>query len=367
MPEEPTVQEPPTPAAETPIQEYGVPGAPLRSSRFVFGLTAGAGVLVALLVVAGVHRAVGVIGMLVAATFIALGLDRPVAALMRRGLRRPMAVAVVDAVVVLLACGLVALVVPPLAGQLTSFLGNIPDIINKITQSEAFRRLNENTNLSASATKALTPTHLASLAGGVLGGVLTVVSLLFTIITTGLLSLFILAGLENIRRGSHRLVVASRRDRVGRLSTAIQLKVGAYLVGAITIAAVAGTLAFIWCLSVGVPYPLVMATIVAFFDLIPQIGATIGSTIVILVSLTVSVPLALASLGFFCAYQALENWLIYPRLMSRAVKITNLGAIVCALVGFALLGVLGVLLAVPAYASAQLVVREVVFPRQDAR
>jgi predicted PurR-regulated permease PerM len=53
--------------------------------------------------------------------------------------------------------------------------------------------------------------------------------------------------------------------------------------------------------------------------------------------------------------------------MSRAVKITNLGAIVCALVGFALLGVLGVLLAVPAYASAQLVVREVVFPRQDAR
>ena len=84
-------------------------------------------------------------------------------------------------------------------------------------------------------------------------------------------------------------------------------------------------------------------------------------------SLTVSVPLALGSLAFFCAYQGLENWLIYPRLMSRAVKITNLGAIVCALVGFAMLGVLGVLLAVPAYASAQLVVRAVVFPRQDAR
>jgi predicted PurR-regulated permease PerM len=201
----------------------------------------------------------------------------------------------------------------------------------------------------------------------VLGGLLTVVGLAFTVITTGLLSLFILAGLENIRRGSYRLVVASRRDRVTRLSTAVQLKVGAYLVGAITIAAVAGTLAFIWCLSMGVPYPLVMATIVAFLDMIPQIGATIGSTIVILVSLTVSVPLALASLAFFCAYQGLENWLIYPRLMSRAVKITNLGAIVCALVGFALLGVLGVLLAVPAYASAQLVVREVVFPRQDAR
>jgi predicted PurR-regulated permease PerM len=367
MPEEPTVQEPPTPAAETPIPEYGEPGAPLRSSRFVFGLTAGAGVLAALTVVVGLHRALGVFGMLITAMFIALGLDRPVAALVRRGWRRPMAVAAVDAVVVLIACGLVGLVVPPLAGQLTSFVANIPDIINKISQSDAFQRLDQHTNLSASATKALTPAHLAALAGGVLGGLLTVVTLLFTIITTGLLSLFILAGLENIRRGSSRLVVASRRERVTRLSTAIQLKVGAYLVGAITIAAVAGTLAFIWCLSMGVPYPLVMATIVAFFDLIPQIGATIGSTIVIMVSLTVSVPLALATLGFFCAYQGLENWVIYPRLMSRAVKITNLGAIVCALVGFALLGVLGVLLAVPAYASAQLVVREVVFPRQDAR
>ena len=367
MPEEPTVQKPPTPAAEPPIQEYGEPGPSLRSSRFVFGLTAGAGVITVLLLVAGVHRALGVIGMLITAMFIALGLDRPVAALMRRGLRRPLAVLVVDAVVVLIACALVGLVVPPLAGQLTSFVGNIPQIVDKITQSDAFHRLDETTGLSESATKALTPAHLTALAGGVLGGVLTVVGFLFTIITTGLLSLFMLAGLENIRRGSYRLVVASRRDRVTRLANAVQLKVGAYLVGAITIAAVAGILAFIWCLSMGVPYPMVMATIVAFFDLIPQIGATIGSTIVILVSLTVSVPLALASLGFFCAYQGLENWLIYPRLMSRAVKITNLGAIVCALVGFALLGVLGVLLAVPAYASAQLVVREVVFPRQDAR
>src|SRR6187551_2001334 len=91
MPEEPTVQEPPTPAAEPPIQEYGVPGPSLRSSRFVFGLTAGAGVITVLLLVAGVHRALGVVGMLITAMFIALGLDRPVAALMRRGLRRPLA------------------------------------------------------------------------------------------------------------------------------------------------------------------------------------------------------------------------------------------------------------------------------------
>ena len=63
----------------------------------------------------------------------------------------------------------------------------------------------------------------------------------------------------------------------------------------------------------------------------------------------------------------MENWVVHPRVMSRAVNISALAAIVAAMVGWSLLGVLGVLLAVPAYAPVRLIVREVVFPRQDAR
>src|SRR5262249_2712491 len=124
--------------------------------------------------------------------------------------------------------------------------------------------------------------------------------------------------------------------------------------------------AFGWCFFTGVPFPLVMALIVAFFDLIPQIGATIASILVTLCGLSVSLGLGLSTLAFFCVYQAAENWFFYPRLMGRAVEITALGALTSAMIGAALLGVLGVIIAVPLYASASLIVREVVFPRQDA-
>jgi predicted PurR-regulated permease PerM len=77
--------------------------------------------------------------------------------------------------------------------------------------------------------------------------------------------------------------------------------------------------------------------------------------------------LAIVVLIFFCLYQGGENWVIYPRVMSRAVKISNLAAIVAAMAGWALFGVLGVLIAVPAYGSLQLLVQEVLIPRQEGR
>jgi predicted PurR-regulated permease PerM len=74
-----------------------------------------------------------------------------------------------------------------------------------------------------------------------------------------------------------------------------------------------------------------------------------------------------ATVVFFCCYQALENWVIYPRVMSRAVEISALAALVSAMVGFAMFGVLGVLLAVPVFGSIQLLVRELVLGRQASR
>jgi predicted PurR-regulated permease PerM len=96
------------------------------------------------------------------------------------------------------------------------------------------------------------------------------------------------AGWDRVMNGVYHFVVASRRERVRRLGDAMLDKVGAYLVGAVTIAFCAATTTFLWCVLMG-------------------------------------------------------------------------------LVGGALFGILGVLIAVPFYASLQMLVREVVFPRQDAR
>jgi predicted PurR-regulated permease PerM len=281
-------------------------------------------------------------------------------------MRRSAAYAIVVVAAVTLLLVVAGLLVPVFAQQVGEFFAALPGYVDQLMAKRGTSALDTHTDIAGQVSRAVTTHHLADLAVGLLGGVATVAGALFFGFTTVMISLLLLWRLPRIKTGALRLVVASRRDRTRRLADAMLDKVGSYLVGAVLVGFAAGLTAFLWCWLTGVPYPFLMAVVVALFDMIPQIGATIGSTVVILVAWTTSFGLALATLVFFCAYQGIENWIIYPRVMSQAVKISNLAAIVAALVGGALFGVLGVLLAVPAFASLQLLVREVVIPRQDA-
>jgi predicted PurR-regulated permease PerM len=338
--------------------DLGRAGRPLRHTPFRFGLLAGFGALLAFVALLAVRHLASILAVLVAAAFFTIGLDRPVRLLTRRGLARGWAVTVVIVLLSLLVIGALALLLPKLVAQTSAFFAALPAYLRDLLPEG-------DSGLAAKFGAFLTPQNVAAVAGGLLGGAASLASAVFLGITTLMVTLFLLAAFEQVKTGAYRWVAASRRDRARKLGDAMMDKVGAYLAGAVTIAVCAATAALLWCLATGIPYPLMLALIVGIADMIPQVGATLGSIIVTLTALTVSLTLALLTLGFFIAYQGLENWVVYPRLMSRAVKISNLAAIVSALIGGALMGVLGVLLAVPVYASMQLLVREVVFPRQE--
>ena len=70
---------------------------------------------------------------------------------------------------------------------------------------------------------------------------------------------------------------------------------------------------------------------------------------------------------FYVIYQQLENYVIYPRVMSHAVDLPGLLTVIAALVGASLLGVVGALLAIPTAAALVLLSKEIVIRRQDAR
>ncbi len=77
--------------------------------------------------------------------------------------------------------------------------------------------------------------------------------------------------------------------------------------------------------------------------------------------------MGIAAVIFYIAYQQIENYVIYPRVMSRSVEIPGAMTVIAALIGAALLGVVGALLAIPTAAAVLLIVREVWVRRQDAR
>ena len=142
------------------------------------------------------------------------------------------------------------------------------------------------------------------------------------------------------------------------------LAVSSSLLGNIAISIVAGTVAFLSAWALGLPFPMVLAVIAGLLDLIPQIGATIASIILVAVALTVGTTEAVIMLIIQLIYQQVENYIVYPIVYRRAVELTAFTTIVAVLIAGALLGIVGAILAMPFAAVIKVVVREASAPRQ---
>jgi predicted PurR-regulated permease PerM len=142
-------------------------------------------------------------------------------------------------------------------------------------------------------------------------------------------------------------------------------KVGGFVLGNVVTSVIAGLGTYLWMLAFGIPYPILLGLFVAIMDLIPVIGSTIGGAVVSLVALTVSLPVAIATLAFYIAYRLAEDYLLVPRIMGSAVKVPAVVSVVAVLVGGALMGIIGALVAIPVAAALRLLLQEVAFRRLD--
>jgi len=107
----------------------------------------------------------------------------------------------------------------------------------------------------------------------------------------------------------------------------------------------------------------VLAVWVAFADLIPLVGATLGAIPPVFIGLLKSPGTAIAVIAFFVVYQLFENHVTQPVVMSRTVRLNPLGVLLVVIAGVELAGMLGALLALPVAGAAK-VVFEDVWPSQ---
>lgn len=362
------VDEPPGPdAAATLSGRFGEPGRPLGRNAFIVGFTGGLGVLLAYTVFLAVRNAASILVLVCIALFLAIGLNPAVVRLRSWGLSHGMAVATVALTVVLLLCGGVFALVPPLVSQSVAFIDQLPTYLEELRRNATINDLIERYDLLERTRSAANAQNIGRALGGVFGGARLIFGTVFNVLTVLVLTIYFMATFDRIRSGAYALVPASRRERVRLIGDEILAKVGAYMVGALVIAVLAGASAFVFSLVAGLAYPFALAVVVAICDLIPQVGATLGAVVISVVGFAQSLPLGIACVVFFVIYQQVENYLIYPKIMRRSVKVSDVAAIVAALLGVALFGVVGALIAIPAVAAIQLIMREVVLPRQAQR
>lgn len=347
---------------------YGVPGRPLsRRSPFRLAFTASLGVAVAYGLVMSLIAVRSMLVLLLTAAFLAIGLNPAVEALERRSMRRGFAVGLVLVAVLTFFVGFGFAVVPPIVEQVQELVERAPDFVEQLQDNERIAALDERFGLLDRAGAALEdPERIGvTAAGGVLGLGRFVVDALFSTLTVLIVTLYFLANLPTIKANAYRLVPRTRRARVGLLTDEILTRVGGYVAGAVTIAGLSAGFTYLLLQVLGVDYAVALSMVVFLTGLIPLIGATIGAFVITGVALFTSVQAAVVVAIWFLVYQQVENYLLYPRIMQRSVDVSPAATVVAVLIGGSLLGVLGALLAIPIAAAVQLVLNEVVAPRQD--
>jgi len=350
-------------------EHLGTPGPPLdRRAPFYLGFFGGLGALTAWWLGTTILAIGSTLLLIVVSLFLAAGLHPAVLFLERHGLRRGWAVLTVIVAALGALTLFVVAIVPVIADQVRAITDNAPGWFDQLQRNERVRALNEDYEILDRARDYVSNgDFLSGLFGGVLGFGLALLGAVFNAFIVLVLTLYFLASMETTKGALYRLAPASRRDRVSRLGDRILASVGGYVSGAFIVALVSGvsSLVFLFVIGLG-EYAVALATVVALLGVIPMIGATLGAVVVTAIGFATDVHTGIACIVFYVIYQQVENYLIYPRVMSRSVDLPGAVIVIAALVGAALLGVVGALLAIPTAAGILMLLREVYVRRQDA-
>ena len=327
---------------------------------FRWGLYVSLGVLATAAAAAAVYTARAVLIRALIALFLAISLDPAVRLLIRWHLRRGLSVLVIILVTLGLAAAFLQSVIPAMIGQFDALVKDFPGYLASLQhRSASFRALSDRFHLTSQIENLLASLP-AQLSSGLLGLTSRLFSALLSTLTVAVLTIYFMADLPRLRHGAVLLFPRAHRAQVGRIADVLIDKVGAYMIGNILVSIIAGLAAFAALTGLGLPFAVPLAFVVAVFDLIPMIGATLGAVACVLIALIATSvwPTTVLVAVFFVLYQQLENYLIAPRIMRGAVKLSPAAVLLAGLIGGAALGLIGALMAIPIAAGVTVLLSE---------
>lgn len=302
-----------------------------------------------------------IVGLVLISVFFAVAMGPAVAWLVRHRIPRAPAILVVYLGITASIFGVGLLVVPPVVRGVDQLSQDLPGYVSDLRKNAKIREFDDKYHITPKLRKQANslPERLGDAAGtlrNVTVGVFTrIVQLVTILVITFLLLIEGSAMLEFFFRQLSPL--QARRGR--KITDDISKAVAGYVAGNFMISILAGTFTYVVLSILNVPFALPLAVLFGFLDLIPLVGATLGGILIAIVAAFVSFPTAMVVwVVAFIIYQQIENNLIQPFVYGKTVQLHPLTVLVAVLIGATLLGILGALLAIPAAAAIQILVKD---------
>jgi predicted PurR-regulated permease PerM len=282
------------------------------------------------------------------ALMLTAALDPVVRKLQARDMRRTWAVAIVMTTVILGLLGSVLIVLSPVITEGQAFLEDLPNQVDRLQgllkdNPQLYERLRTAAENASGGSDAVT--------GGVKEVTFSIINFIAdTLVVIVFTTYFLLDG-KRIYRWCVRYVPPRYRRKLDRTIPEVSRVVSGYVTGQLLTSTLFGVFAFAVLAAVGVPQPLFLALLAAIGDAVPIVGVTLITIPTVLLALTVSPSAAIIVLVAYVVYQQVENYLIVPRVYQSTLQISSFAVLIAVLIGSAMLGIVGALLALPIAAA----------------
>lgn len=292
---------------------------------------------------------------LIFVTIIIVSAISPLVDELQKKMNRTLAASIVFAIFVLMIVGIIYAIVPPVAEQSKLLANNIPGYIERVAPYYQATKIylpslqNSFDKISSS---------LSSISGNIFAATAGVVGGIVSVITVAVLSFYLLIDEKAFKNSLFALIPPDKRDDAADIFKKIALKVGDWLRGQLTLGVVVGIIDLIGLLIIGVPYALTLALISMLFEIIPVVGPIISGIVAAGIALTVSPVTAVFVVILYIVVQQLENHILVPQIMKKAVGLSPVVIIVAIVIGAKLLGVAGALLAIPVAAVISVIAQD---------
>ena len=298
-----------------------------------------------------------VVVLLIVVALVVAGTVNPVVEwIERRGLRRPYALVLLFVVSLLVTILLLFLTLPPLSEHLAAIVRDAPQHRDELI---AFLQRHPATASLAHLVEGVAIQQTFANAETYLMGYSTrAFSWLAWAATALALSFYVLA--DGVSEQGLLYAVVPRRYhmRLARIIHNLETIVGGYMRGQFITSIAIGTFTLLVLLACRVPHPLALALFAAAADIIPFVGGLLATVPAALSALPRGVPIAAIVLIALFTYQEFENRLLVPRIYGRALRLAPTTVVLALIIGGILMGMVGALLALPAAAGLQMMLKE---------
>lgn len=297
-----------------------------------------------------VYSILDIVIMLFSAVIIASAIEPVARYLDKYKIHRAISALSIYMIVLLLLAGTVGLMVQPLAIQVKQLATVLPSAVNKLSELLPLIPSINQANLLHSVQSGLLnfSDNIANFGFNVFAGTKSIVNGFINFLFVFVIAFYFILERDALKKFGRLITPRQHHSYIEQAVEKAQRSIGRWVLGQVVLGATVGILVGLGMWAIGVPYALLLGILAAVMEIIPAIGPVIGATVGVLVALSQGWITTLIAFAYYVVIGQIENHILIPNIMKRAVGLPPLITIIAVIIGAKLLGLLGIILAVPA-------------------